>query len=331
METESLIAGTGTPGQTAASSPSRMRRYLCWFAGTGAVYFLLPLVLLRLPSFERWGGTIYGPAMDFGYRTAGMNADVVLFGDSAVLYGVNPSLISRQLGLKVVNLPSTAGSLHVTDDLVLQRYLQNNRPPRLIVFYFPPWELDYHAEPSQALFEGEEMLLRHGTLRQIAAFTRKEPSILQFPLQFYVNSPKVALMAALRHQDRTTSIETTMGHMDTQVSRTHLTRPCMIPQRFVDPSGIASVEELAARYRSPARRILIFLAPIPACGNASELIGRTYDRVPAAPPREMSPELYLADPYYIHLDPSAVPAASKALAEAIRDDLASDSLRSRHE
>ena len=320
VEDKPIHAGAAPAGTITGRPP--FGRYLIWLTLTAFVLYLLPFALVRVRSFEQWGGTLFGPAMDYGFSTAGQNADVVIFGDSSALYDVDPSQISKNIGLKVLNLPNTLGSLQVTDDMVLRMYLQNNRPPQLIVFYFMPWDLDYHTRTTTALFEGEEMLARHGDLFQVWDFVRSHPGLtMLFPFQLYSISPKQSLRAAFRGQDRASALRTTMGHMENQFTLQHLVAPCQIPPKFTAVSSLVSVRALVERYRSPQTKILIFLSPIPACGGAAAVSHRSYAEVPADPPHEMSPALFYDDTYYAHLVPAGVPEATRVLAESIRAHL----------
>jgi hypothetical protein len=325
MQTETAVAVTdqheSSPTQTTLS------HYLTGLLATALLLYLLPFALLRIPSFESWGGTIYGTALDFGFNAVGRNADVVIFGESSALYGIDPSRMSQELGLKVLNLPNTTTSLKVLDDLTLRRYLKGDRPPRLIVFYFAPWELDYRADSTDQFFEGEEMLFRHGSLSEVLKFARKKPKdTLLFPFQFLLVAPKVSVMAALRHQNRAAMIEATMGHMEAQSFRGRVPELCTLLAKDVAASRFNSVRDLAARYRTPETRTLVFIAPIPACQNAGAIVNRSYAGLGSAPPREMSPHLFLDDEYFIHLVPEAVPEATHTLADAARAALGSAGL-----
>jgi hypothetical protein len=322
MYNETVPNQIADPASPSPRVRGRFAPYLFWIIIPAIVFYLLPWALIRVPSFEEWGGTVYGPSLDYGFNTAGQNADVVIFGDSSALYGVAPRVISEQTGLKVLNLPNTGGSLRVTDDMVLRRYLQHNKPPRLIVFYFAPWDLDYRTSKTTAIFEGEQMLLRHGSLADVLAFARQYPTTaLEFPFQLYSVSPKVTLLALIRHQDRVSTIRETMGHLDNLSTHGYLGgSACHIPADLIARTEDATVRALDSTYRSPATRVLNFVAPVPTCDNASEVSGRSYAEVPAAAPKKMQSTLYLSDGFYIHLAPSAVPAASHTLADAIRSD-----------
>ena len=103
-----------------------------------------------MPGYERWSGSTWAPTLDYAFQTAGQNADVVIYGDSTALYGVDPLQMEKDLGLKVINLPNTMGSLPVVDDLSLKQYLAQNRPPKMIVFYMSSLEFELHASLGAA-------------------------------------------------------------------------------------------------------------------------------------------------------------------------------------
>lgn len=318
----SFIAAESPAAHPASLRPPRFAFYLVVLLLPTFLAYLLPILLLRLPSFETWGGSIYGPALDFTFHAANQNADVVLFGDSSALYGINPTLITRETGLSTINLPNTIGNFTVLDDLGLTRYLRANRPPRLIVLYFSTWDLDYRSLHYAQVMEGEEMLFRNGTLPEIWAYARRHPTdTLLFPIEMYSAAPKPALMAHLRHEDRVAAISATMGHLDAQSFRAHVEDPCTILPELVGRTGFNSAQILARRYATSQTKILIFVAPIPACTNASQVLNRSWSALPGAPPNLMKPSFFMQDGYYTHLDPSGVPEASHALAQAIESTL----------
>src|ERR1700761_2883798 len=142
-------------------------RFLAWLLLPPLIVYLAGFALVCLPAYEQWSGSKWAPTLEYAFQTAGQNADVVIYGDSTALYGVDPLQMEKDLGLKVINLPNTMGSLPVVDDLSLKQYLAHNRPPKIIVFYMSSWNLNYMHPWGPRLFEGEEMLLRHGSWSQI--------------------------------------------------------------------------------------------------------------------------------------------------------------------
>ena len=182
-------------------APNPAAPWLKAFTITLLSLYLLPFALVRLPSFERFGGSPFGPALDYPYTLQHADADILIFGDSSAAVGLDPRQISAELGLKTINLPNTAASLQVLGQSSLDHYLGANKPPRLIVFYFAAWNLDYAQEPlGTYIFEGEEILLHRGSLRQILTFFRAHPAeAFSFPRHFYLADPQNALKTFLRH------------------------------------------------------------------------------------------------------------------------------------
>jgi hypothetical protein len=294
-------------------------RYLLGLSVPALLIYILPWFLLRVPSFERWGGSGYGPVMDYAYQTNGQNADIVLFGDSSEVLGIDPSKLSQELGVKVVALPNTIGSLRLTGEMAMQHYLAHNRPPKLIVLYVAPWNLNYsHEESKFLLFEGEEMLFRHGSFRDILAFFMTHPTdTLLFPLRLYEVNPKVSITTFLKHRHPSETAAATRGHYDPLYMVPPFDKPCTLPKAMIKNVEFDSAKSFVARYSTSATKVLVYNAPIPNCRNASILENRSYTAVDAAPPRTITPAHFKADEYYVHLEPTGVDQATGYLRDAI--------------
>ena len=163
-------------------------RYLLSMSVLLLVMYCVPFYVVRRADFDAMANTPYSIPLNSAFQIAGENADVVLFGDSTVLHGIDPSQMSQELGVKVINLPNTGATLRVMDDLSLRRYLAGNRPPRLLVLYFAPWDMDYmHTELPIGTYEGREVLAHQGTAAEILTYVRSHPAeSLEFPFQFFL-------------------------------------------------------------------------------------------------------------------------------------------------
>jgi hypothetical protein len=277
------------------------------------------------PAYDRRIGGLYGPALDYGFSVRHADADVVVFGDSSALFGFSPAEVAQALGVSVINLPNTYGSLPVTHDDALESYLHNNKPPRLIVFYLTAWELDFlHAAPNPHLFEGEDMLLRHGSMAEIGSYLAAHPeSLLKFPFRFYLTVPKSSLSSKLRHRDFGAVAAATHGHLDYERRDAGLLGPaCKIPGDFMSATRTASIEEMLRKYSGASTRTMVYLAPMPACGNSSALSQRSYLGGAVAPPKIMPAGYFGDDGSYAHLQPEAVHQTTQFLIDALRPVLA---------
>jgi hypothetical protein len=315
-----LQPGDRYDGVRIPSTKPRNLMFLATVLAVFAVLYLLPWGLIRLRSSENWIGSIYGPVMDYGFDTAGQNADVLLVGDSSLIMGVDPSLVSRELGLKVISLPNTIGSLRIVGEMVLQRYLKANRPPKLIVMYLNPWNLDYsHQDDGLSFYEGEEMMLRHGTAAEVMAFFRRYPAAtLEFPFRFYMANPKNAWYTYRRHLRPGATAYATGGHDNALYMFGPITGNCTLPASKVQAVPLDSAKEFLEKYNRGSTRATVYLAPVPDCSNASLLANRSFAEIQAPAPRILKANDFLADPFYGHIQPEGVSDSTNLLVDYIR-------------
>lgn len=303
---------------TQTSGPGRRSflRYLLWA-------FLLPLCgwvvafpLVVSRSYEQWDESQWGPALEYPFEATTPYADIVVFGDSSAFLGINPRLVNEQLGVRSLVLPSTVGSLPVIGDAPLRYYLAHHTQPRLIVLYFSAWNLNFSHLPPGRLFEGEEMLLRHGSAAEIARFTLKHPvEMLAFPLRLYSSFGPKMLTAIVHRHSRARDTTADLGHAPYNEPYGPLNDLCRIPRDYVEQRGTETVETLRRRYQRPGTTVLVYLAPVPNCTNSGAVRDRSYAAVGAQPPALLPPTDFAADPYYTHIRPVNVPASSRVFAD----------------
>ena len=301
----------------------RMLRYLLTVLAVMALLYLAPFLLARSPLYDRVNPSFYAKPLNYAFETANQNADVVIFGDSTALLGINPRQMSDALGVKVLNLVNTQPSLVVNDDMSLRHYLKSNRPPRLIVFYFAPWDFDYgHVDfNARPTYEGEELLLRHGDSAETLAFVQKHPQeVILFPLKFYGTFWKFTIhhVPMPNQQDQLT---TTRGHID-NTDPTIMQAPCEFPQYLIDNVQFSWVHDLGERYKAQGTQVMFYVAPVPSCINVGDVIARPYDQLPATPPKQLPPDTFMNDVRFIHPRAFAVPGLTQNLVDAVRPVLA---------
>jgi hypothetical protein len=300
-------------------------RYISLILSVTLGFWLLPFAILRLPGWDRWGALGYSRFVDRTFTASGIDAEIVLYGDSSAMAGIDPHQMESALGLKAVNLPNTISNLQVMGDLGLQRYLQHNKPPRLIVFYLEPWNLDFlHMPPNPLRYEAEEFLARHGSLSQMLAFARKnQRSALRFPFRFYQIHHPPTLIRGLR-QPVLPPLSASLGHLS--FPGPPLPTPCEFPSLLLaEGASTTSTRTLLDRYTTPQTRTLAFVAPIPACANANPIHDRSYQALAAIAPNLIDPGSVTNDGFYSHLQPAAVAQATTDLIQALHPVLASRS------
>lgn len=314
-ETDSVTA----PAPRRGSSYTRYLLLACIIPLIGMVT-AFPLVCSR--SYEQWGETQWGPELEFPYVPGTPDADVVVFGDSSAFLGIDPRIVNQELGIKSVVLPSTVGSLPVIGDAPLRYYLAHHSKPKLIVFYFSAWNLNFQHVAKGRLFEGEEMMMRHANAEEIAHFAVRHPlEMTEFPLRLYATFGPKMVSAILHHKNRSHDIAAGLGHAPYIEQFGPLNDLCEIPKSFLKPQGDESVAQLKQRYETPGTQVMVYLAPVPACANSDRVSNLKFANLNAAAPRLLPPPYFAADIYYAHIRPNSVPLATQVFAGALRTRL----------
>lgn len=323
VETDRIVTETAHPGRS--QNDSRMTRYFVVLFAVPLLLSPLPFFLVRLQSYGQFSKNPRFYVLDFAFKTARQNADIVIFGDSSAYSGLDPKQMSAALRAKVLNLPSNLNALPLDDDFALRRYIEADRPPRLIVFYFSPWNFDYGREDFDydRLYEGMEMLMRHGSVSDVLAFFTAHPrAALLFPYMFYRLNLTAAPSEREMSLQQAQQVTATNGHADSP-GVLHARSTCVIPSNFIESIRFDWVGKMGEKYRTPQTQVLFFAAPIPNCTNAQAVIDRSASALPAAPPKTMPASLYVDDNWYSHLYAAGVPQATQSLIDAVRPLLAS--------
>ncbi|GAA3762259.1 hypothetical protein [Terriglobus aquaticus] len=301
-------------------TPRQFARSILWVLAVPLAVYLLtfPLVMMPGSGFSRLGVSKFGPVLDYGYNVRHADADVVIFGDSSAFIGIDPRVVNATLGTKALVIPNTIGSLPVLGDIPLQRYLSHNRPPRLLVLYFAPWNLDYNdPRRHDLLFEGEEVLFRHGSLRDILRFAMRKPAeFLTFPLKVYSTLGWNTLSFTLHQGDREHNTDATLGHMDYAFDFPPMPDTCHLVAHGMWKTGDASVRALMQKLSTPQTQVKVYLAPIPGCSDALYAVEHMGQPI-GAKPLILPPSWFAGDDANGHIRPDHVAENSLLFAKTI--------------
>ena len=91
---------------------------------------------IRLGSsdfFLHHGASVWVQSNDAIFGMRDRDCDVLIFGDSTAMTGINPDVVERNTGFKTCNIAVTNSVLAVTHNLTLNRYLANNAKPRVLL------------------------------------------------------------------------------------------------------------------------------------------------------------------------------------------------------
>ena len=305
-----------------AFSRHQFARSIGWLLLIPAVVYVLtfPFVMIPALGFSRLSISKFGPVLDYGFEARNVNADVVIFGDSSAFIGIDPRVVNAELGVKTMVIPDTVGSLPVLNGMPLRTYLAHNKPPRLLVMYFSAWNLNYNdPQRHDLLFEGEEMLLRHGSFADIAQFARRKPlEVLTFPFKVYSALGWNNLNYARHHPNQRKEVNDVLGHMDYAFTYPPMVSPCKIPELYLEEGGDASVRALVQQFENAGTRVEVYLAPMPECSNSDAILQRTFQNVGAAKPIVLPPSWFVGDDSDAHIRPAQVGANSRLFSMRLR-------------
>ena len=135
---------------------------------------LLILPLLAIPAgirlgasdfFLRHGASVWVQSNDAVFAMRDRDCDVLIFGDSTAMTGINPEVVQRNTGFKTCNISVTNSVLAVTHNLTLNRYLAHNDRPRVLLLQLSPdgFQPESNSWRQTVYAEGLLELLRHGS------------------------------------------------------------------------------------------------------------------------------------------------------------------------
>ena len=115
--------------------------------------------------FLRHGASVWVQSNDAIFNIQDRHCDVLVFGDSTAMTGVNPDVVEQDTGFRTCNIAVTNAVLAVTDNLVLDRFLAHNGRPRVLLIQLSPddFQRGSHAWHRTIYAEGLLELLRHGS------------------------------------------------------------------------------------------------------------------------------------------------------------------------
>ena len=259
---------------------------------------LLLLTLLAIPGFIvlgrsnfflNHGASVWVRSNDAVFQMANRDCDVLIFGDSTAMTGINPEVIENNTGFKTCNIAVTNAVLAVTDNLTLNHYLAHNAKPRVLLVQFSPdgFLRDNHAWHRTIYAEGLLEELRHGSPQQARHMLLTHPQeSIAFAGYAAGFSAYYAIKNAWFH------ITSLRPEEDTVTVRNGFFTPPAPARTFCETAAAISdsaeataysrtlVEDYRTRYAPQSGVVLVNVAPIPSCDQnlavyRSELNGVT--------------------------------------------------------
>jgi hypothetical protein len=265
----------------------------------GALFFARTDYFLHISKRTLW--------IDMAYHMddeAGQNCQVVIFGDSTAMIGLDPRAIQARTGLKTCNLALPYMAVSASGTMVLDHYLAANRPPAFIIFaghithQRPPafdeqdgiidgwWFVDRYFSPAQAArfflkTPRDTFLFVAQVWQALASFT--DVIHPDFTQRTYART-----MAELHRREGFYTMEYHLGH-------DAICHPGYPPLR-ADPSWF---QTLRRKYQTPQRQVVFYVSPVPDCDPDLP----RYDaiaRQAGVPAPVALPEEDFADPHHLN-------------------------------
>ena len=270
-EVEDISQSVQAPAQ---ESPRIALRYC-------VLLLLIPLFLVlagvRLgysDFFLHHGASIWVQSNDAVFDMRGRECDVLVFGDSTAMTGIDPDRVQRETGFKTCNIAVTNAVLAVTHNLTLDHFLANNPKPRVLLIQLSPdgFQPESSSWTSTIYPEGMLELLRHGDPAQSRRILLHHP---QEAIAFAGYAAGFSVYAVAK--ELWSHLTSTPAEGDSVSIHNGFFTPPSPARKSCEPAEPLSnsvaggryarsmVEEYQRKYGSASRVVLVNVAPIPSC------------------------------------------------------------------
>ena len=259
---------------------------------------LLILPLLAIPLgirlgcsdfFLKHGASVWVQSNDAVFAMRDRDCDVLIFGDSTAITGIDPEVVERNTGFKACNIAVTNSVLAVTHNLTLDQFLARNGRPRVLLIQLSPdgFQPDSSAWNSTVYPEGLLELLRHGDPVEArhVLLTHPQQAIAFAGYAAGFGSYSVIRDTWFRLTNRRSEDGEVKIHNGFFTPPSPPSKSCEPGAKFSNPKAGGSfprsiVDEYEKDYAGRSGVVLVNVAPIPSCDQnleafASQLNGVT--------------------------------------------------------
>jgi hypothetical protein len=248
-----------------AIRPLRFQLYVLLMLVIPGLFLGSSIPIVRSKSFPVESADPFLLHPDYAFSLMHVDCDVVIYGDSTALTGLDPTVISRVTGWKTCNIAQAQSIVEILGMQALDTYLKNNSPPKFIVMQFAPETL---ARGRNEMFwpEGLTLLLRKRSILEAL------PTFLLHPVrayQFSIWAIRAKVDSLIKPAPDFSSTEA--------IFRSHgglLTLPksaetkCVNDVAYAQPTA-SWVRMLREKYASNGTRVLVNVSPLPSCSPIS--------------------------------------------------------------
>jgi hypothetical protein len=244
-----------------ATSRLRLQLYVLLMLIIPALFLASSIPIVRSKSFPVESGDPFLLNPDYAFSLNHVDCDVVIYGDSTALTGLDPTMVARATGLKTCNISQARSIVEILGMLALDTYLKNNAPPKYIVMQFAPETLS-RSRSSFFWQEGLTLLLRKKSLFQAL------PTFIRHPVEAYDFSIWAIKAKVASLINPTFDFASTEAIFRSRGGLLILPKPpethCLNEIAYAPPM-VDWVRMLKEQYANHGTRVLINVSPLPTC------------------------------------------------------------------
>ncbi len=277
--------------QQASKRNRKQWQMISVIVGLPVVACLLAFVLTYSQWFRKHADSQWIQSSDRVFTAHDIPCDVLVYGDSSAITGVDPAVVQARTGLRTCNVAQTKAVIVVLGTRGLDLFLAHNPKPRYLVLQFTG--ADFYKPESwkdtTAYMEGVVPMLRYYPKREFILTTLRHPEIIMGMMHYAYITGASDLLTNRRHHTNATS---NSSLIDVHFVRPEPTQTNCALVDDLDPTfhtpDPAFVQHLREKYAHAADHLLINASPLSTCDPKFNYIAQhlrglsnTLERFPA--------------------------------------------------
>ncbi len=240
------------------------------------------IVLGSSDYFLRHGASVWVQSNDAIFAMHDRQCDVLVFGDSTAMTGIDPAVVDRYTGMRTCNIAVTNAVLAVTGNLTLDSYLGQNASPKVLIVQLSPddFQKENRVWSHTIYAEGLLELLRHGSAEESrhVLFTHPHEAIA-FAGYAAGYSAYYAIkdiwFRATHLRSEEDEVEVRNGFFTPPApARTNCEQSEAMPANATGAFAQSVTHDYQTAYGEKGAVVLVDVAPIPACDENLEAYSR---------------------------------------------------------
>ena len=259
-----------------ATHPNRAFLYLTALILGPLLMLLSAFFVIPTQWFILHSKSTYLANTGYGASLSGKDCQILVYGDSTAMVGLDPAVLQERTGLSACNIAEFAGMTFVNKTLLLDMFLRHNPRPRFIVFMFAPDNMaDPYSWDRLSIFEAVYFRLRYGrdkgTVRLLASHPVDTLTWAERGMRMVVlNGPSAPFPAETAHLREPFNGRFRM--------RGDAERACHEPPEYVVPAT-AWIDQLRSEYAVDGTTVIFDVAPLPDCDKANPWLAQHFSHV----------------------------------------------------